>query len=100
MYLDLLAMVVNSGLITTTIDCKSRKNVHQFTHFHQFSLNFIGKDKVFHGLLSLNILVLQPYWGPNFGFEFHTAIAKVKLPSITPLGWVEYFYDEKNMITK
>ena len=51
MYLDWLAVVVNSGLITTTIDCKSGKNVHQFTHFHQFGVNFIGKDEVFHGLL-------------------------------------------------
>ena len=27
------------------------KNVHKFTHFRQFCLNFIGKDEVFHGLL-------------------------------------------------
>ena len=50
MYLDWLAVVVNSGLITMTMDCKSGKNVHQFTNFYQFGLNFIGKDEVFHGL--------------------------------------------------
>ena len=27
------------------------KNVYQFTHSHQFGLNFIGKKEVFHGLL-------------------------------------------------
>ena len=30
---------------------QNRKNVHQFLHFYQFCLIFIGKDEVFHGLL-------------------------------------------------
>ena len=51
MYLDWLAVVVNSGLINTTMDCKSGENAHQFANVHQFGLNFIGKDEVFHGLL-------------------------------------------------
>ena len=29
----------------------NRKNIYQFIHFHQFRLNFIGKDVVFHGIL-------------------------------------------------
>ena len=35
----------------------SKKNL-QFTHFHQFCFNFIGKDEVFHGLVYTIMRVL------------------------------------------
>ena len=40
---------------------RGRKKILQFTHFHQFCFNFIGKDEVFHGLLFFYIFVYLYY---------------------------------------
>ena len=67
------------------------KNVLQFTHFHQFCFNFIGKDEVFHGLLSIIIgrqFIVKPR-GEHF--VIHPLVVRHQWPGFcnTPTGGLE-----------
>ena len=56
---EIIALFISEmELATLSMILGDVKNVVQFTHFHQFCFNFIGKDEVFHGLLCPYVAVV------------------------------------------